>query len=314
MTKDLRFIKVGDQINQYFLIKKSEKGVASNGNPFLTLTLQDKTGEIEAKLWDITKEKEKICKEQTIVKIQGDVQSFRGKLQLRIREINLPSPEENISVEQFIEKAPLTVEEMINKINEYIFEMTNPKIQRITRYLVKKYEKQFFRYPAATKNHHNYYAGLAHHVVTMLDLAKAISEIYDDLNKDLLYAGVILHDLGKVIELSGPLSAAYTTEGILLGHISIMVNEIAKAADELQIEGEEVTVLQHIVLSHHGKAEWGSPKPPMIREAEVLHYIDNLDANVNMMNRALEKTRPGEFTERIYALDNRSFYKPVLKG
>lgn len=112
----------------------------------------------------------------------------------------------------------------------------------------------------------------------MLDLAKAISNLYPSLDKDLLYAGVILHDLGKVIELSGAISTTYTLEGNLLGHISIMVNEIGKAADELQIDAEEVLILQHIVLSHHGKAEWGSPKPPLVKEAEILHYIDNLDA------------------------------------
>ncbi len=101
----------------------------------------------------------------------------------------------------------------------------------------------------------------------MLDLAKAISNLYPSLDKDLLYAGVILHDLGKVIELSGPISTTYTLEGNLLGHISIMVNEIGKAADELQIDAEEVLILQHIVLSHHGKAEWGSPKPPLVKRS-----------------------------------------------
>ena len=155
-------------------------------------------------------------------------------------------------------------------------------------------------------------SGLAYHVVSMLDLAKAIAMLYPSLNKDLLYAGVILHDLGKVMELSGPVSTVYTVEGNLLGHITIMITEIGKAADELDIKAEEIMILQHLVLSHHGKAEWGSPKPPLVREAEVLHYIDNIDAKINMMDRALEKVNPGEFTERVFALDNRSFYKPTF--
>jgi 3'-5' exoribonuclease len=146
----------------------------------------------------------------------------------------------------------------------------------------------------------------------MLDLSKAIAGLYPTLDSDLLYAGVILHDLGKVIELSGPTSTTYTIEGNLIGHISIMVNEIGKAADELGIEGEEVMILQHLVLSHHGKAEWGSPKPPLIREAEILHYIDNVDAKMNMLDRVLSRTKPGEYTERVFALDNRSFYKPTF--
>lgn len=313
MTKGVRFYEAGEQVEQYFLIKSATKGTASNGKPFLTLILQDKTGDIEAKLWDITDEIEKTYIDQTIVKVLGDIQNYRGKLQLRIRKIRTLLPQEQIPVETFIEKAPVETDVMISKINQCIFEMTNPKIQRITRYLMRKYEKPFLEYPAATKNHHEFFSGLAYHVVSMLDLAKAISSLYPSLNKDLLYAGVILHDLGKIIELSGPLAPSYTMEGTLLGHITIMVNEIGKAAEELEISGEEVIVLQHLVLSHHGKAEWGSPKPPMIREAEVLHYIDNLDAKINMLNRVLDKTKAGEFSERIFAMDNRSFYKPTFQ-
>lgn len=175
---------------------------------------------------------------------------------------------------------------------------------------MNKHQSAFLLYPAATKNHHEYVSGLAYHVVSMLDLAKAIADFYPSLDKDLLYAGVILHDLGKVIELSGPISTSYTVEGNLLGHISIMVNEIGEAAKELGISGEEVVILQHMVLSHHGKPEWGSPKMPMVKEAEILHHIDNIDAKMNMLDRALERVKPGEFTERIFALDNRSFYKP----
>ena len=177
---------------------------------------------------------------------------------------------------------------------------------------MKKYQDQLIIFPAATKNHHDYASGLIDHVVSMLKLSSAICDLYPTLNRDLLYSGVILHDIGKVIELSGPVGTMYTVEGNLLGHISIMVNEIGLAATELKIEGEEVMLLQHLVLSHHGKEEWGSPKKPMIQEAEMLHYIDNIDAKMNMLKRALDKTQPGEFTERLFPLDNRSFYKPTL--
>src|SRR5699024_711286 len=117
--------------------------------------------------------------------------------------------------------------------------------------------------------------------------------------------GVILHDIGKIHELSGAVSTSYTIEGTLLGHISIMVSEIEEIADELKIEGEEVTVLQHIVLSHHGKAEWGSPKPPMIKEAEIFHFIDIIDARMNMWDRALSNVKPEDFTKKLFILENR---------
>ena len=145
----------------------------------------------------------------------------------------------------------------------------------------------------------------------MLNLAKAIADLYPSLDRDLLYAGVILHDLGKVKELSGPVSTTYTVEGNLLGHISIMVTELSKAAEELQIDAEEVLILKHLILSHHGKAEWGSPKPPMVKEAEILHYIDNLMQN-DHDGQSAGTVKPGEYTERVFALENRSFYKPTF--
>ncbi|CAH0247139.1 3'-5' exoribonuclease YhaM [Peribacillus sp. NPDC101481] len=303
---------IGEVVDIYMYIKTSTKAVASNGKPFLTLILCDKTGEIEAKLWDVSEVDEKTYSAEATVKVQGEVQNYRGRSQLKIRNIRITSDTDGVTKADLIQTAPLSQEEMMETITQFIFEMRNPNIQRVTRHLIKKYQNEFLTFPAATKNHHEYMSGLAYHVVSMLGLAKAISTLYPSLNKDLLYAGVILHDLGKVHELSGPVSTVYTVEGNLLGHITIMVNEVGKAAEELGIEAEEIMILKHLILSHHGKAEWGSPKPPMVREAEVLHYIDNMDAKINMMDRALEKVKPGEFTERVFALDNRSFYKPTF--
>jgi 3'-5' exoribonuclease len=310
MDKKLLNFEVGEQIDLYLLVKSSIKGIASNGKPFLTLVLQDQSGEIEAKLWDASDEDERAYGPECIVKINGDIHNYRGRNQLKIRHIRPCTTTDTVTLADFLEVAPLSKDEMNSKLTQYIFEMRNPNIQRITRFLMKKHAQSFFEYPAATKNHHEYVSGLVYHVVSMLDLAKAITALYPSLDKDLLYAGIILHDMGKVLELSGPISTTYTVEGNLLGHITIMVNEIGKAAEELDIHGEEVLILQHLVLSHHGKAEWGSPKPPLIKEAEILHYIDNLDAKMNMLDRALDRVKPGEFSERIYALENRAFYKP----
>lgn len=312
MTKGINHYEVGEQADVFLLVKSSTKGIASNGKPFLTLILQDQSGEIEAKLWDAGPDDEVSYSSQSIVKIYGDIHHYRGRNQLKIRNIRTASNTDNVKISDFLETAPVGQEEMMEKVTQFIFEMKNPNIQRVTRYLMKKHQSEFLEYPAATKNHHEFVSGLAYHVVSMLDLAKSIAALYPSLDTDLLYAGVILHDLGKVTELSGPIGTTYTVEGNLIGHISIMVNEIAKAAEHLGIEGEEIVILQHLVLSHHGKAEWGSPKPPLIKEAEILHYIDNLDAKMNMLDRALERVKPGEYTERVFALDNRSFYKPTF--
>lgn len=305
--------KVGEPVDLYLFIKQSTKGVTQQGSPFMSLVLQDKSGDLEAKLWDTGEEQERLYAAAEIVRVGGEVHEYRGKNQLRIKSIRPVKAEEGITMSDLVPSAEKSKEDLMDELMQFFFEMKNPQIQRITRHLIKKHQEAFMMYPAATRNHHDYVSGLLDHVVSMLKLSKAVADLYPTLNKDLLYSGVILHDIGKVIELSGPVAAHYTVEGNLLGHISIMVTEIAKAADELDVLGEEVMLLQHMVLSHHGKEEWGSPKRPMLPEAEMLHYIDNIDAKMNMLNRAMSKTAPGEFSERIFPLENRSFYKPTFE-
>ncbi|MGM9950468.1 MAG: 3'-5' exoribonuclease YhaM [Lysinibacillus sp.] len=310
--KGITKLQVGEQVDQYLLIKEAKKGVTTVGKPFMSLILQDRSGDIEAKLWDTNEEHEQTYRAQVIVRVGGEIHDYRGKNQLRIKQIRVARPEEGIEISDLLPTSAIPKEQLYEDMTQFFFEIKNPHISRITRHLIKKHQERLLIYPAASKNHHDYASGLLDHVVSMLRLSKAICELYPTLNRDLMYAGVILHDVGKVIELTGPVGTAYTVEGNLLGHISIMVNEIGQAAKELNIEGEEVMLLQHLVLSHHGKEEWGSPKKPMIQEAEILHYIDNIDAKMNMLTRALEKTQPGEFTERLFPLDNRSFYKPTI--
>ena len=305
-------LQPGDQVDQFLLIKEAKKGVTTVGKPFMSLVLQDRSGDIEAKLWDTNEEHETLYHAQAIVKVGGEIHDYRGKNQLRVKQIRPIREEEGVTIGDLLPTSAVPKEQLFEELTQYFFQIQNPNISRITRFLVKKYQERLIIYPAATKNHHDYASGLIDHVVSMLKLSEAICDLYPTLNRDLLYAGVILHDIGKVIELSGPVGTMYTVEGNLLGHISIMVNEIGQAAAELKIEGEEVMLLQHLVLSHHGKEEWGSPKKPMIQEAEILHYIDNIDAKMNMLTRALDKTKPGEFTERLFPLDNRSFYKPTI--
>ena len=310
--KGITKLQVGEQVDQYLLIKESKKGVTTVGKPFMSLILQDRSGDIEAKLWDTNEEHEQMYQAQVIVRVGGEIHDYRGKNQLRVKQIRVARPEEGVQISDLLPTSAIPKEQLFEDLMQFFFEIKNPNISRITRNLIKKHQEQLLIFPAASKNHHDYASGLLDHVVSMLRLSKSICDLYPTLNRDLMYAGVILHDIGKVIELTGPVGTAYTIEGNLLGHITIMVNEIGQAAKELGIEGEEVMLLQHLVLSHHGKEEWGSPKKPMIQEAEMIHYIDNIDAKMNMLTRALEKTKPGEFTERLFPLDNRSFYKPNM--
>lgn len=148
----------------------------------------------------------------------------------------------------------------------------------------------------------------------MIRIADTLSTIYPNLNKSLLFAGIMLHDLAKVIELTGPEHTEYTLKGNLIGHIALIDEEITKAIITLGIDDnkEEVIILRHVVLSHHGLLEYGSPVRPKIMEAEIIHMIDNIDAEMMMMTTALNRVEPGENTNRLFAMDNRSFYKPNL--
>lgn len=312
MKKGIGYYSSGETVDKFLLIKQRVKGIATNGKPYFTLILQDNTGEIEAKVWEVTEEVEEKYQPFTIVKAGGEVITYRGKLQLRLKNLRPSTEEDGVKLDDFIESAPIPKEEMMEKVLETIHTFQNENIKRITLALFEKYQEPFSTFPAATKNHHEFISGLAYHVVSMLELGESLCKIYPTLHRDLLLAGIILHDMGKVIELSGSIGTVYTVEGNLLGHISIMTAEVARIAESLNIQGEEVTLLEHMVLSHHGKLEYGSPKLPLVREAEMLHFIDNIDAKMNMLNRALDKTNNGEFTDKVFALENRSFYKPNL--
>ncbi|MET1247268.1 3'-5' exoribonuclease YhaM [Sporolactobacillus sp. STCC-11] len=311
MVKGIAFYKEGEHVHEYLLIKSVTKGLASNGKPFLTIFLQDKTGDIESKLWGSTADDEANYVPGAVVLAEGDITTFRGRNQFKIRTIRPATEHDAVNKADLVMSAPLSIDELNEKITQYLFEIKNPVIQRLTRALLKKNHHAFFEYPAAVSIHHNFLSGLAYHVCCMLDMAKAVVALYPEIDKDLLYAGIIIHDMGKLEELSGVTATSYTLSGNLIGHISIMVDNIGKIADELGIaDKEEVLLLKHMVLSHHENPEWGSPKPPMFKEAEILHILDDMDAKINVMTRAVRKTRPGEFSERIFAMNNRSLYRP----
>ena len=167
----------------------------------------------------------------------------------------------------------------------------------------------FYTYPAATRNHHNFVGGLAYHSISMARVGLDICRQYSFLDKGLLIAGILMHDVGKIDELSGPVLPEYTNEGNLLGHISIMNNRLDRVAEKLGVNDKEcVLLLKHMILAHHGKMEFGSPVLPMIPEAEVLTLLDNLDARMYMMKQSLDTTQPGHFGPRVFALEGRMIY------
>ena len=308
--RNVEKLNPGDSVANLFLIHRATQGVTAQGKDYMTLYLQDKSGDIEAKLWTVTKDDMKILKPEVIVWVKGDVINYRGRKQMKVNQFRLATAEDGVKTQDFVDGAPLSPNEIQDELSHFILEIENAHLQRITRHLLKKYQDKFFTYPAASSHHHNFAGGLSYHVLTMLKIAKSLCDIYPLLNKSLLYSAIILHDIGKVRELSGPVATTYTVEGNLLGHISIASDEVAEAAKELGIDSEEVMLLRHMILAHHGKMEFGSPKLPHLKEAEILFFIDNIDAKMNMFDKAFKKTEKGQFTERIFGMDNRQFYNP----
>ena len=279
---------------------------------YLNLILEDRTGEMDAKFWSPTDEDLQNCVQGVVVQGLGDIINYNGAKQMKVIKLDVleATDEERL---QYLKSAPIDPDVMMQEIDATINGMKDPDYQAITRNLIDEHREAFMTYPAATRNHHDFVSGLLYHTYCMLKIAKGIAAVYGDLNEDLLYAGVILHDLGKVVELSGPITPFYTTEGNLLGHISIGNTMIKETYDLLDISGEKATLLQHMILSHHGKQEYGSPVLPQIKEAEILSLVDNIDARHQMFDKAYDQVSPGETTKRIFALENRTLYRPKEK-
>lgn len=309
MSKQIRAYADGDKLTVKVLLNTVTKGVTNKGAPYLSFVFQDGSGTIDAKYWNVSMEALDAFKPGMLVEVNGDVLCHNHQLQFRVQNMKEIS-QEGIDLRDYVKASELSENQLKFEIMKYVSDIQDTTIAKLVREMLKQREEKFFVYPAAQKNHHDFVGGLATHVLGMLKLADTLAASYPLLNRDLLIGGVILHDLGKLDELSGAIVTEYTMEGKLLGHISLMQAEISDTAKRLGLDGEKnVTLLRHMVLSHHGVYEYGSPVLPMIPEAEMLYLIDNIDARMNTLKKALEPIEPGNFTPRIFALENRAFYK-----
>lgn len=304
MIKDL--IERGNASGVY-LIKDVNKGITTNGLNYLSFVLQDKSGIIDAKKWDVTAEDINKSEKGKIVRIDGEVTKFKDKLQIRIADIFEVDPEDN-DLSSLLILGSIEFNTLIEDFNYYKNSIKNDDCKAILDAVFKKYYSKFIDYPAAVRNHHEFYHGLLHHSVMMCKVAEQLSKLYD-CDYDLLISGCLLHDIGKVIEFSGYVAPSYTNEGNLLGHISIGMSIIKEISDELKITSEVPLLLEHMILSHHGKLEYGSPVVPLTREALLLSMIDDLDAKMMVLDKAFSDIEEDSYTERIFALDNASYYK-----
>lgn len=309
MVKD--FVE-GDSLLTQLLVNNVAKGVNASGSAYLNVELRDSSGAINAKKWEVSEEDEKIFVIGNIIEVGLEIINYRNALQGKIINATLLD-DESVDVSKFVKQPPIPVEELTKRFNAHVASIKNEDCKKLVDHFVNKFKDKIYTHPAASSIHHEYSSGLLMHVVSMADIACSIEKMYPDISHDLLISGIILHDFGKTIELEGKVAYKYSLEGKLLGHISIMVGEIRKAAEELGISKEIATILEHMVLSHHGYLEYGSPVLPQTKEALLLSLIDNLDSKMTIVDKALEPIEKGEFSQKIFALDNRCFYKHGIK-
>ena len=292
----------------FLLVRSGEQRTSSNGGKYLDMTLCDTTGDINCKMWDGTVPPPR---QGSVIKVRGTVQEYNGRLQMRIERLRNPGPEDDVDVSQLMPCAPESPESMLQEINRTIDRMKTPELQGIMRELINMCGDRLIYYPAAQRVHHAERSGLLHHTLGVLRAAEKLLPLYPFLDGDLLRAGCIAHDLSKTAEFLSDEAgnvADYSAEGQLLGHLVHGVAQVREAARRAGVEGEYVLLLCHMVISHHGEADHGSPKPPMFAEAEMLHLLDDMDAKMNEMEGVFRRTPVGAFSEKIWTLDRRLYH------
>jgi 3'-5' exoribonuclease len=307
----VRDLKQGQRIEADFLVQNKTLKVARNGGAYLDLQLQDSSGVIPAKLWEVTTEATEF-ETDDLVRVSAGVEDYHGNLQLRIDHIAKCANQE-LDLRDFLPCSQRDLEEMYARLLERLRRMPEGPLRRLVLAVTEDQgiAEKFKLAPAAIRYHHAYLGGLLEQVVSLVELGDKVSDHYASLDRDLVLAGLVLHDLGKIEELSFTSGFRYSTRGQLVGHMTIaleMVREKMRSIPEFPSRlGEQI---EHIILSHHGKPEFGSPKEPMFPEALVVHYLDDLDSKLESMRAqySADQDRAGDWTNR-----NRALGRELLK-
>jgi 3'-5' exoribonuclease len=310
---DLAAFDEGKIFSGFFLVLLKQQRTTKNNKPYLNLILGDKTGQLEGRIWEISDPRiARDFQRGDVVKARGAVSRFDERLQMKIDQLRKATPEE-VDKSDLMPSTTYDVAALWRQLMASVESFTNPDLKRLlTALLTEPDLAQAYREaPAARQLHHAWLGGLLEHVVSLLALADRVAAHYPLLDRDLLLTGVILHDIGKVRELSWEIGFEYTVEGTLLGHIQMGTALVDKTIDNLPDFPDRLkTLVLHMILSHHGKLEFGSPKLPMIPEALVLNFVDDLDAKMQAISSEFEKSiregkGPDEMTGKVWSLDQR---------
>ncbi len=312
--KKISELQENDSFEGFLLVRSFNVKTGQTGKSYVDLTLSDQTGEINAKIWNYIEEQFVNYKPNILIKVRGVVNLWMNSLQLKIERVRLATENDPVSINDFVPSAPKSGEEMMSILKGYIDRISKQDIKDIVNYVVNKLYDKIMYYPAAQSNHHSVRCGLLYHTTTMLASAEAMCKIYTELDSDWLYAGVILHDIEKTEEMDSSelgLVSDYTRKGLLLGHIIQGPLVIAEAGKAVNANEQTVVLLQHMLISHHYEPEFGAVKRPMFPEAEMLHYLDMIDARMFDFRKALSEVNEGGFSEKQWLLNNRRLYKKI---
>jgi 3'-5' exoribonuclease len=306
----------GETIEEVYLVVDKQLRANRNGNLYLQLDVRDRTGSMNARLWNAGEHLFRSFEVGDFLLVKGKVQLFQGALQMILTHLDRVESEK-VDLTDFLPHTEKDISELLNRLRGTLLKLANPHLRALAEcfFMDEEFVRGFCRAPAGVRNHHAYVGGLLEHVVTLLDAADRLAGLYPELDRDLLLAGVFLHDVGKVRELSYDRAFAYTDEGQLIGHLVIgveMLNEKAARVPDLTGEPfpkELLLRLKHMIVSHHGSYEFGSPKLPMTPEAIALHQLDNFDAKVHSFTRDIREDRnqASSWTPFNQALQRRLF-------
>ena len=309
-------------VTTYFVLSSLQVRDKKQGGQYLALTLSDKTGSFEGRMWDDVGEALASCSEGCYVKVQGDVSKYQGKFQITLKKLRLAADSE-IDPKDFQASTKFDVEEMWTELRGYVAAFKNQDLQRLVFSFLDDDQigPAFKAAPAAKRLHHAWLGGLLEHVLTLVRVCLAAVPFYPEVDPDLLVTGAILHDIGKVRELEWKSSFSYSLEGQMIGHISIAQGMLREKVQALAPFPEKLRVLvEHMILSHHGKYEFGSPKLPMTPEAILLSALDDLEAKMQAVRNEFAAAEvagrdPDEVTEWVRSMDRSLFNsKKYLKG
>ncbi len=309
-------LKVEDKITDFYMVKATGVKQDTNGRSYLDIMLMDNSGEITAKKWDLPDEEAASLselKEGDLVKVKGQITDWKNQKQIRIEKIRKAAESDGLEISDFVKSAPEDPQEMYDFIHKTVEGFEDVHLRTLALRFLDSEKERLLYYPAASKNHHAEMGGLLYHIKRMLMAGMRACEVYTCLNRDLLLCGVVVHDMEKLNEIESDkngVSPGYSFEGQLLGHIVQGVREIERMTKEIEgFPREKAIMVEHMILSHHYEPEYGSPKKPLFPEAEMLHYLDIVDARMFDFEEALSKTEPGDFSDRVFTLDNRRIYK-----